>query len=157
MAPHPQTRLSISELATIGALHAIKNVKQRPFYHWLKNNYGHLFPKLPERTRLFRRLETQSSWTGTSWPRPLSWASPTATALNCAIRCAPSVISTRQARRVSPITPGSFHRWIVGGKLCIVINQLGLITDWDCRTASVHDQTLMTKLSDTCWNTTTDG
>ncbi len=36
MAPHPQARLSISELVTIGVLHATKNVKQRPFYHWLK-------------------------------------------------------------------------------------------------------------------------
>ena len=40
MAPHPQARLSLSELVTIGVLHAIKNVKQRPFYHWLKDNYG---------------------------------------------------------------------------------------------------------------------
>ena len=30
-APHPQARLSLSELVTIGVLHAIKNVKQRPF------------------------------------------------------------------------------------------------------------------------------
>lgn len=101
MAPHPQARLSLSELVTIGVLHAIKNVKQRPFYHWFKDNYGHLFPKLPERTRLFRRLQTQSCW-----PSPLSWASPTATALNCAIRCAPAVISPRRAGRASPITVG---------------------------------------------------
>lgn len=61
---HSQAVLSISELVTIGILHAIKNVSRRAFYHWLKDNYGHLFPKLPERTRLFRRLEAQACWTG---------------------------------------------------------------------------------------------
>ena len=50
---HPQAVLSISELVAIGVLYAMKNVKQRPFYHWLKDNYGHLFPKLPKRSRLF--------------------------------------------------------------------------------------------------------
>ncbi len=36
---HGQAVLSSSELVTIGILHAIKNVKQRPFYHWLKDNW----------------------------------------------------------------------------------------------------------------------
>ena len=58
--PHPQARLSVSELVTIGVLDAIKHVKQRPFYRWLKDNYGYLFPKMPERTSLFSRLATQS-------------------------------------------------------------------------------------------------
>ena len=107
MVPHSQARLSVSELITIGVLHAIKNVKQRPFCHWLKDNYGHLFPKLPERTRLFRRLETQSCWTGYFLASPLSWALPTATELNCAIGCALGVISTRRTGRTSPITAGS--------------------------------------------------
>ena len=30
-----------------------------------------------------------------------------------------------------------------GGKLCIVLNQWGLITDWDCASANVHDQTFL--------------
>ena len=99
----------LGELVTIGVLHAIKNVKQRPFYHWLKDNYGHLFPKLPERTRLFRRLAIRLRRTGpaTSWPSLPSWASPTATASDCAIQCAPDVISTNWAGRASPITVGS--------------------------------------------------
>ncbi len=33
----------------------------------------------------------------------------------------------------------SNHRWIVGGKLCILVNHLGLIVDWDCDTATVYD------------------
>ena len=142
MAPHPQARLSLSELVTIGVLHAIKNVKQRPFYHWLKDNYGHLFPKLPERTRLFRLLETQSCWTGYFLAQPtiLGIADSYGTELCHPMR---SGHDFHQAGRKGK----SNHRWIVGGKLCIVINQLGLITDWDCATANVHDQRFLPLLA----------
>ena len=134
--PHPQARLSLGELITIGVLHAIKNVKQRPFYHWLKDNYGHLFPKLPERTRLFRRLETQSCWTGYFLVQPTILG----IADSYGIELCHPVRSGRDFHQAGK-KGKSNHRWIVGGKLCIVINQLGLITDWDCRTANVHDQT----------------
>ena len=33
----------------------------------------------------------------------------------------------------------SNQRWIVGGKLCVLVNHLGLIVDWDCNTANVYD------------------
>ena len=33
----------------------------------------------------------------------------------------------------------SNQRWIVGGKLCLLLNHLGLIVDWDCDTANVYD------------------
>ena len=33
----------------------------------------------------------------------------------------------------------SNQRWIVGGKLCFVLNHLGLIVDWACDTANVYD------------------
>src|SRR6202795_561328 len=36
----------------------------------------------------------------------------------------------------------SNHRWIVGGKLCLVLNQYGLVVGWDCATANVADNTL---------------
>src|SRR5438128_2884209 len=35
----------------------------------------------------------------------------------------------------------SNHRWIVGGKLCLLLNQYGLIVGWDCATANVADNT----------------
>ena len=35
----------------------------------------------------------------------------------------------------------SNHRWIVGGKLCAVVNKFGLIGDWDCATANVPGRT----------------
>jgi hypothetical protein len=35
----------------------------------------------------------------------------------------------------------SNHRWIVGGKLCLLVNQYGLVVGWDCATANVADNT----------------
>ena len=35
----------------------------------------------------------------------------------------------------------SNHRWIVGGKLCLLSNQWGLIVAWACDTANVADNT----------------
>lgn len=35
----------------------------------------------------------------------------------------------------------SNYRWIVGGKLCFLLNNLGLIVDWAMDTANVHDGT----------------
>jgi hypothetical protein len=31
-------------------------------------------------------------------------------------------------------------KWIVGGKLCLLTNKFGLITDWQVKTANVSDQ-----------------
>jgi hypothetical protein len=33
----------------------------------------------------------------------------------------------------------SNHRWIVGGKFCLLLNQWGLIVGWACATANVAD------------------
>jgi len=35
----------------------------------------------------------------------------------------------------------SNHRWIVGGKLCLLLNQWGLIVGWACATANAADNT----------------
>ena len=35
----------------------------------------------------------------------------------------------------------SHHRWIVGGKLCLLLNQWGLIVGWACDTANGADNT----------------
>src|SRR5437773_5956133 len=51
---HPEAHLWPSEVVTLGLLHALKGVGNRPFYRWLTRDYRALFPRLPERTRLFR-------------------------------------------------------------------------------------------------------
>jgi hypothetical protein len=33
----------------------------------------------------------------------------------------------------------SHHRWIVGGKLCLLLNQWGLVVAWDCAGANAPD------------------
>ena len=139
---HPQAVLSLGELITIGVLQAMKNVGQRAFYHWLKDNYGDLFPQLPERSRLFRRLETQSCWIGRFLAEPtvLGVADSYGVELGHPVRAGRNLHQVGRKGK-------SNHRWIVGGKLCIVLNQLGQIVAWDCNTANVHDQRFLPLLA----------
>lgn len=60
---HTQTVLYPSEVATIAFLFAIKGVGNRAFYRWLERDYQALFPKLPERTRLFRLFQRHRALT----------------------------------------------------------------------------------------------
>src|SRR5919109_209619 len=60
---HPEAHLWPSEVVTLGLLHALKGVGNRAFYRWLKRDYRPLFPRLPERTRLFRLFTTHQDWT----------------------------------------------------------------------------------------------
>src|SRR5215831_19008357 len=133
---HPQASLWPSEVVTLGLLHALKGVGNRPFYRWLTRDYRPLFPRLPERTRLFRLLTTHQDW------RRAFLAAPTVL----------GVIDTYGIELIHPIREGrspqqigrkgvSNHRWIVGGKLCLLLNQWGLIVGWDCDTANVADNT----------------
>ena len=131
---HSQSKLYPSELVTVGVLHALKGVGQRAFYRWLTNNYRHLFPSVPDRTRLFRRLKTHQDWTGRFLADP--------TVLGVADTYGIELLHPiREGRTPSQIGKKgkSNHRWIVGGKLGFVLNKLGLVTNWDCATANVHD------------------
>ncbi len=42
----------------------------------------------------------------------------------------------------------SNRRWIVGGKLCLLLNHLGLIVEWACDTANVYDGSAFQALVD---------
>src|SRR5215470_5401022 len=59
---HPEAHLWPSEVVTLGLLHALKGVGNRPFSRWGTRDYRPLFPRLPERTRLFRLLKTHQDW-----------------------------------------------------------------------------------------------
>ena len=59
----PQAVLCTREVVTLGTLHALREVGNRAFYHWLAKDYRPLFPRLPERTRLFRLFKTYGAWT----------------------------------------------------------------------------------------------
>lgn len=131
---HPQAKLYISEIITLGLLFALKGVGNRPFYRWVNRNYRPLFPNLTDRTRLFRLFETYQDLANTFMAEPSLLG----------------VIDTYGIELIHPRREGrsdqqigrkglSNKRWIVGGKLCILLNNLGLVVDWDCDTANVYD------------------
>lgn len=133
---HEQANLYPSEIVTLGIMFALKGVGNRAFYRWLERDWRPLFPKLPERTRLFRLFKTHRAWTASFLAQP--------TALG--------VADTYGIELLHPIREGrsskqigkkgvSNKRWIVGGKLAFLVNQLGLVVAWDCATANVHDST----------------
>lgn len=132
--PHPQSRLYASEVVTLALLFALKGVGNRAFYRWLQRDWMHLFPKLPERTRLFRLFTQQRGWTDRFLAEP--------TILGIADTFGIELIHPRrQGRSSRQIGKKSLsnHRWIVGGKLAFIVNQWGLVTAWELATADVAD------------------
>jgi len=136
VAKHSQASLYPSEIVTLGMLFALKGVGDRAFYRWLKRDWGALFPHLPDRTRLFRLFEVHQAWTDRFLAEP--------TLLGVADTYGIELLHPMREGR-SPHQIGqkgkSNHRWIIGGKLGFVLNQFGLIVDWSCDTANVHDST----------------
>jgi hypothetical protein len=123
-----------SELVTIGILYGLKGASQRAFYRWLVRDYLPLFPRLPERTRLFRLLAQYRDLTDR-------------------LMAAPSVLGVVDSYGIELLHPyrefrsngqigrkgRSNHRWMVGAKLCLLLNHLGLVVAWACDSAEVHD------------------
>ena len=109
---HPQASLHPSELVALGLLFALKGIGQRPFYRWLRDNYGTRFPGLPERTRLFRLFATHRAWADCFLANP--------TILGVADTYGIELIHPwREGRseRQSGRKGVSNHRWIVDVKL----------------------------------------
>jgi hypothetical protein len=115
---------------------AIKGVGNRPCYRWLERDGKPWFPQRPERTRLFRWFTTHRPWTERFLAAPTLFG----------------VIETYGIELIHPIREGrsprqigkkgySNHRWIVGGKLCLLLNKFGLVVAWDSETANVYDHT----------------
>lgn len=126
-----------SELITIGILFTLKGVHYRAFYRWLKGDWLHLFPQLPECSRLLRLLAEYDYLTDHFLVAPQE----------------ESVIDSYGIELIHPIRQGrsatqigqkgvSNHRWIVGVKLCWLITPQGQIIDWKWATADTHDQHL---------------
>jgi hypothetical protein len=138
---HSQAKLYSSEVVTLAILFALKGVGNRAFYRWVVHDYKPLFPNLPERTRLFRLFNSHSHWTRNFMAEPSLLG----------------LIDSYDIELIHPRREGrseqqigkkglSNKRWIVGTKLCYVINYLGLIVDWDVSTANVYDGTAFQKL-----------
>jgi len=131
---HSQAKLYPSELVTLALLYGLKGGGKRAFYRWLCRDWQALFPRLPERTRLFRLFVTHQDLARHFLADP--------TVLG--------VIDSYGIELIHPIREGrskaqigrkgkSNRRWIVGGKLCLLLNQFGLIVNFDCDTANEHD------------------
>jgi hypothetical protein len=131
---HSQAKLYPSEVVTLALLYALKGCGSRAFWRWLKRDYRPLFPNLPDRTRLFRLFNSHRHYVDQFLAAPSLLG----------------VIDSYGIELLHPIREGrspqqigkkgiSNHRWIVGGKLCYLLNHLGLIVAWDCDTANVYD------------------
>ena len=131
---HPQAALYPSEVVTLGILYALKGGGKRAFYRWLVRDWLIFFPRLPERTRLFRLWVAHTDWTDAFRAKPTTLGVIDSYGIEL-------IHPVRQGR--SPQQTGrkglSNRRWIVGGKQRLVVNQWGQIVDWDCHTANGHD------------------
>jgi len=131
---HTQAALYPSEVVTLALLFALKGVGNRAFYRWLIRDYRHLFPRLPERTRLFRLFNSHLRWVQRFMAEPSLMGVIDSYGIEL-------LHPRREGRSVKQIgrKGSSNRRWIVGGKLCLLLNHLGLVVDWDCDTANVYD------------------
>lgn len=131
---HPQAKLYPSEVVTIAFLFCLKGVGNRAFYRWLERDYLDLFPQLPERTRLFRLFLVHQHLTAEFLANPTVMGVIDAYGVEL-------IHPIREGRSASQIGKKgiSNHRWIVGGKLCLLVNQDGLVVAWAADTANVCD------------------
>jgi hypothetical protein len=140
---HSQAKLYPSEVVTLALLYALSGKGQRAFWRWLNRDYRALFPNLPDRTRLFRLFNSHRHYV------ELFLAEPSIL----------GVIDSYGLELLHPMREGrsqqqigkkgkSNKRWIVGGKVCFLLNHLGLIVNWACDTANVYDGSAFQQLVD---------
>jgi hypothetical protein len=134
---HIQAKLATSELLTLGLLFALKGSSQHAFYRWLKQNWCALFPNLPERTRLFRRLKTHRRLTEKFLAEPTLFGVIDSYGIEL---CHPIRENHQPNRKRIGRKGFASWKWIVGGKFCLLTNKFGLVTNWAVKTANVSDQ-----------------
>ena len=140
---HPQANLYPSEIVTLALLFALKGVGPRPFYRWIRRDYRHWFPALPDRTRLFRLFATHADWADSFLAQP--------TTLGVADTYGIELIHPWREDRAD-LQIGrkglSNHRWIVGAKLAYLVNQYGLVVAWDFAAANAPDNAFRDLIAD---------
>ena len=140
---HSQASLYPSEVVTLALLFSLKGTGNRPFYRWLWKNLRHLFPNLPDRTRLFRLFNSHQQWYGRFMAKPSLIGVIDGYGIEL-------IHPRREGRSQKQIGKKglSNKRWIVGGKLCLLLNHLGLVVDWDVDTANVYEGSAFQRLVD---------
>jgi hypothetical protein len=140
---HPQANLYPSEVVTLALLFALKGVGPRAFYRWVRRDYRPWFPKLPERTRLFRAFNRHQVYLNRFWAAPSLLGLIDSFGIEL-------IHPRREGRSQHPLgrKGKSNWRWIVGSKLCVLVNHLGLIVKWAWDTANVYDGSAFQALVD---------
>ena len=132
---HPLAHLHPSEVVTIGVLQALRGGGHRAFYRWLKKELGHLFPRLPEQSRLFRVLEDHRYLAQRFMAEP--------TVLGVCDTLGVELLHPRREGRCwwHYARKGKCNgRWIVGAKFFVLLNSWGQIVRWNCCPANRHDK-----------------
>ena len=140
---HSQAKLYPSEVVTLALLYALKGCGQLAFWRWLVRDYRPLFPNLPHRTRLFRLFNSHRNYIEYFLADP----SMIGVIDSYGIELLHPIREGRSPRQIGK-KGKSNHRWIVGGKLCYLVNHLGLIVSWACDTANVYDGSAFQRLVD---------
>jgi hypothetical protein len=131
---HPQAKLWPSELTTLAILFVLKGRSERAFDRWVHRDLAPLFPKAPERSRLFRLLVAHHDWAERFLADP--------TFFGIADSFGIELISTRRLGRSGRQIAQKGKcagKWIAGAKLGLVINCHGQFCAWDVTTANVYD------------------
>jgi hypothetical protein len=132
---HPLASLWPSEVVALGILFALKGRGERAFYRWVRRReLLALFPKLPDRTRLFRLFAEHHDWAARFLADP--------TFFGVADTFGIELLQTRRLGR-SPRQIAArgrcAGRWIAGVKFGLVVNHDGRVCAWDVATANVYD------------------
>ncbi len=135
---HSQARLYPSETVTLGLLFALKGVGNRAFHRWAQANLKALFPHLPERTRLFRLLTLHQGWARRFLAEPSLLGVVDSFGDSFGIELIHPRREGRSDRQIGKKGKSNL-RWIVGAKLCFVLDHLGRVVDWAVDTANVYD------------------
>jgi hypothetical protein len=135
---HPQAKLYPSELVTIGLLFALKGGYFRAFYRWLERDYAPLFAGLPDRTRLQRLLVSHQRWCEAFLAEPTFFTVIDSYGIELI-----HPIRERRSQRQIGRKGKSNWRWIIGLKLCWLVNDRGEVVRWGWDTANVHDQVFL--------------
>ena len=134
VAKHPQSKLWPGEVVTLAVRFVLKGGRVRAFYRWLSRDWRHLFPALPERTRLFRLMAAHQAWADAFLAAPTFFG----VADSYGVELLHPVRQGRTPRQVG--RKGlSNRRWIVGGKLGLVLNARGECCAWGAATANAYD------------------
>ncbi len=131
---HPQASLWPGEIVTLAMLFVLKGSGERAFYRWAGRDLRPLFPKLPERTRLFRLFARHRDWAVRCLAEPTFFGIADSFGIEL-IQTARLGRSPRQIARRGRCA----GRWMAGVKLGLVLNAHGQVCAWDLDAASSYD------------------